>query len=187
MRGDIGWSRDGCLSGFSGLLIFVKSLFKGADMQLRTALFSVALFVSVSAGAQNAPVIQFVWMGGNDCPPCVSWRKDQLPLLQNSKEFAGVTFSYVTKSIRSPVPSSMFLPTDVKPFKDKLDYASSGRAGSPQAALIVNGEVFDYFHKSRSAAEIEAMLVAVKTGTPYPFERCVKASNQWGKCEVVGQ
>ena len=110
-----------------------------------------------------------------------------MPKLATSDEFKKITFSYVIKSIQSPVPSSFFLPSEVKPFKDKLDFASSGRSGSPQAALIVNGEVFDYFHKTRSAEEIEAMLLAVKTNTQYPFKRCIKASLQWGKCDVAGQ
>ncbi|MBC7720288.1 MAG: hypothetical protein H7Z77_10945 [Chitinophagaceae bacterium] len=139
----------------------------------------------VSAQAPQ-PSVQLVWMGGNDCPPCVAWRKDELPKLQKSEEFKGITFSYVSKVIRSTVPASFFLPAEVKPYKDKLDYASSGRGGSPQAALIVNGEVFDYFHKTRTASEIEAMLNAVRNNTKYPFERCLKASTEWGKCEIKG-
>lgn len=143
--------------------------------------------VAFAQSPASLPTVQLIWMGGNDCPPCVAWRKDELPKLQKSEEFKGITFSYVTKVIRSTVPASLFLPAEVKPYKDKLDYASSGRGGSPQAALIVNGEVFDYFHKTRSAAEIEAMLYAVRTNTKYPFKRCTKASSQWGQCEVEGQ
>ena len=130
--------------------------------------------------------VQLVWMGGNDCPPCVAWRIHELPKLQQSPEFKAITFSYVTKVIRSSVPSSIFLPTEVKLLKDKLDYASSGRAGSPQAALLVNGDVFDYFHGTRSAEEIESMLFAIRTGAKYPFERCLKMSTQWKKCDVRG-
>lgn len=157
-------------------------------------LFSLAVTVLIGCGASeilaqspaSPPAVQLIWMGGNDCPPCVAWRKDELPKLQKSEEFKGITFSYVTKVIRSTVPASFFLPAEVKPYKDKLDYASSGRGGSPQAALMVNGEVFDYFHKTRSAAEIEAMIYAIRTGTKYPFDRCLKASTEWGRCEVKG-
>lgn len=156
-------------------------------MRLRSVLFFLAVFASFSAISQTNPSVQLVWMGGDDCPPCVAWRKDELPKLKASEEFTRITFSYVIKSIRSPVPSSFFLPTEVKSFKDKLDFASSGRGGSPQAALIVNGEVFDYFHKTRSAAEIQAMLFAVRTSAQYPFERCVKVSTERGKCEIAGQ
>ncbi len=136
--------------------------------------------------AAEPPAIHLVWMGGTDCPPCVAWRALELPKLQKSAGFKGVTFSYVPKVIRSSVPPGLLLPVEVKPHKDKLDYASSGRGGSPQAALLVNGEVVDYFHGTRSAEQIEAMLIAVRTGGRYPFERCLKMSAQWGKCEIRG-
>ena len=140
---------------------------------------------TVVATIAATPAIHLVWMGGNDCPPCVAWRKDELPKLQNSEAFKGVTFSYVTKVIRSPVPSSFFLPSEVKPFKEKLDYASSGRSGSPQTALIVNGEIYDYFSGVRDAAQIQTMLDAVRNDTKYPFLRCVKMSTERGKCEIT--
>jgi hypothetical protein len=137
------------------------------------------------------PEIHLVWMGGNDCPPCVIWRREELPKLQQSSVFQSIKFSYVNKTVRSPVPPLAALPDEVKPFKDKLDVASSGRSGSPQAAVLVNGEVYDYFHGRRSAAEIEKMIVAIRAGSRYPnrypFKRCVKISTEWGKCTVRGR
>ena len=149
-------------------------------------LVNAASFPTFAQPALQAPAVRLVWMGGADCPPCVAWRALERPKLQKSAEFKGVTFSYVPKVIRSSVPPGFFLPTEVKPHKEKLDYASSGRGGSPQAALLVNGEVVDYFHGTRSAEQIEAMLAAVRTGGPYPFERCLKVSVRWGKCEIPG-
>ncbi|MEP6792640.1 MAG: hypothetical protein ABI907_14825, partial [Ramlibacter sp.] len=105
---------------------------------------------------------------------------------EQSPEFAGVKFSYVTKSIMSGVPLPMFLPADVRPYKEKLDYASSGRHGSPQAAIMVNGEVYDYFQGTRMALDMELMLAAIRTGAPYPYKRCIKASREWNKCEIQG-
>ena len=52
--------------------------------------------------------------------------------------------------------------------------------------MIVNGQVFDYFWGVRSADEIVAMLVAIRTGGTYPFARCIKMSNQGRSCEVRG-
>jgi len=146
--------------------------------------FAQAISAQVPA---EPPVVHIIWMGGGDCPYCEAWRREELPKLRKSPEFNAVTFSYVTKGIKSSVPPSFFLPVEVKPYKEKLDYASSGRHGSPQAAIMVNGEVFDYFHKTRSAEDFDRMLVAIRTGSKYPFERCVKASKEWGKCEVPGQ
>lgn len=161
----------------------------GLSRRATFILFLLLSSISLSGLTQSVPqqvAIHLVWMGGADCPPCVFWRRHELPKLQESAEFKTATFSYVNKVIRSPVPSSIFLPSEVKPYKDKLDHASAGRAGSPQAALLVNGEVFDYFHGTRSAAEIESMILAIRTGAQYPFDRCVKVSASWGKCDIRG-
>ena len=130
--------------------------------------------------------IHLVWMGGNDCPPCVAWRREELPKLESRAEFRAIKFSYIPKTIVSSVPARFFLPAAVEPLKEKLDVASNGRGGSPQAALFVDGEVYDYFHGTRSAEDILRMLASVREGTPYPFARCVKVSKRWRKCEVAG-
>lgn len=139
-----------------------------------------------SQTASTAPDVHLVWMGGSDCPPCVNWRKFDLPKLEKSGEFKLIKFSYVQKYIRSPVPDVANLPIEVQPFKEKLDIASNRRHGSPQAAVLVDGEVYDYFHGTRSAEEIEKMLIAIRTGAAYPFARCLKGSKQWQKCDLAG-
>lgn len=151
------------------------------------ALASVSCFC-VPALAQNAESlsVHFVHFGGNDCPPCVAWRLEELPKLEKSEVFKSVKFSYVTKSIRSSVPASFFLPADVKPLKDKLDIASGGGTGSPQGALIVGGEVVDYWFGARSAPDIEEMILAVKTGSKYPFKRCVQRGPKWSCVKPAG-
>ena len=157
-------------------------------MRTCQALVALAALTSQATSAQvsTEPQVHIIWMGGNDCPPCVAWRRDELPKLQRSPQFTASKFSYVPKTIKSSVPPSMFLPSEVKPYKEKLDYASSGKGGSPQAAILVNGEVFDYFHGTRSAEDFERMLVSVRTGAAYPFPRCLKVSSAWGKCEIAG-
>lgn len=157
-------------------------------IKLLTLLFcSIAIQLS-TAHAQsvaNAPKIHIVYMGGNDCPPCVDWKQKELPKLEAAPIFKRITFSYVTKTIRSQVPLSLFLPSEVKPYKDKLDYASNGIIGSAQTAILVNGEVFDYKFGSYSAAEFEKRLRAIETGELYPFDRCVKLTKR-AKCEEYG-
>ena len=51
----------------------------------------------------------------------------ELPKLRKTQAFQSIQFSSVTKLIRSPVPLSVFLPSEVKPYKDKLDKASGGK------------------------------------------------------------
>ncbi len=99
--------------------------------------------------------------------------------------FRRIRFSYVIKVIQSPVPPSFFLPQDVKVYKEKLDVAGNRLPGSPQTAVVVNGEVFDYYFGTRSAEEIERMLIAIELGSTYPFERCPKRSSAW-RCDVKG-
>jgi hypothetical protein len=129
--------------------------------------------------------ILIVYMGGNDCPPCVAWRANDLPRLQATEAFRSVTFTYVQKTIQSPVPPAMFLPSDVKPYKDQLDAAGGGRGGSAQVAIVVDGELFDYYFGVRSAEEVEQMILAIRNGTKYPFERCLKR-DAWKGCVVRG-
>lgn len=126
----------------------------------------------------EAPNVHVVYMGGDDCPPCVAWRRTELPKLQAAPVFERIKFSYVIKVIRSPVPPSFFLPADVKPLKEKLDYASNGTTGSPHSAILVNGEVYDYFYGTRSAAQWEQMLVAIERGEASPLPRCLRLTRQ---------
>lgn len=135
--------------------------------------------------AAAVPPIHFIWMGGDDCPPCVRWRKEELPKLQASPEFKHMRFSYVRKVIGSAVPPSLFLPNEVVPHKDQLDEASNRRVGSPQAALVVNGVVHDYFFGTRTAEQIEDMVQAVRTGRhgDYPFPRCLKVAKTGRACD----
>ena len=166
-----------------------KSPVSGGDAVPVTSLSSSASSTSETpvAAVPNGDTarIHMVYMGGNDCPPCVAWRANELPLLRQTAAFRTVTFSYVQKVIASPVPPSFFLPTDVKPLKEKLDFAGGGRGGSAQVAILVNDEVYDYYFGSRSANEIEQMILAIRNGTKYPFDRCLKRDASKG-CALNG-
>jgi hypothetical protein len=129
--------------------------------------------------------VHFIWMGGNDCPPCMAWRANELPKLRTLPEFQRIRYSYVTKTIPSAVPPRFFLPPEVQPLKEVLDVAGAGTPGSPQAAVIVNGQVYDYFWGVRSAEEIESMLRSIRTGSKYPFVRCLKMAAESRKCGVT--
>lgn len=83
------------------------------------------------------------------------------------------------------MPSSFFLPEDVRPLKEKLDYASARRAGSPHFAIVVNNEVFDYFFGIRSAEQVEKMIETLRDGTPYPFTPCKRIAGL-NRCEISG-
>ncbi|HYF41751.1 MAG TPA: hypothetical protein VEA35_04820 [Ramlibacter sp.] len=148
------------------------------------SLLAAALLAAGAQGSQ-ARDIHVIYMGGDDCPPCVAWRANELPQLRRAEVFPTVRFSQVTKSIRSAVPPSWMLPDEVKPYKDQLDHAGGRNIGSPQTAILVNGKVYDYFRGARSAADIEGMLAAIRDGTPYPYPRCVRRGERWA-CQDGG-
>ena len=151
------------------------------------AAFLLAVTVSPTHAQEPVPPerIHFIHMGGDDCPPCKAWRLSELPKLKESPVFSKITFSYVRKTIQSPVPATFFLPEEVKPLKDKLDYASGGRIGSPQQVIVVDGEVFDYWFGARNANQIEQALVSLVEGTNYPYRRCVKWTAEGNRsCEI---
>lgn len=155
---------------------------------LLTLTILVAIGSAPAAKAQpntDGPRIHIVYMGGNDCPPCVAWRAFDLPKLQKTESFKTVKFSFVVKTIKSPVPASFFLPAEVKPYKEKLDYASGGTVGSPHFAILVDDKVYDYFFGTKPAEHIEQMIVAIRTNSEYPHKRCVKLDSQ-RRCEAGG-
>jgi hypothetical protein len=149
------------------------------------ALLAAAAATLPATAQQPAPQIHMIYMGGDDCPPCVAWRREQLPLLQQSALFRSIRFSYVNKSIRSAVPVTWLLPDEVKPYKDALDRANGGNIGSPQTAIVVDGKVYDYFWGARAAPDIENMIAAIRNRTPYPYPRCVRRAPHWA-CEDGG-
>jgi len=159
--------RKACSVAFQGVVVAFSCAITLAQAQTPTA------------DASQPPRIHLIHMGGNDGLPCVNWRRFELPKLEKTEVFSKVKFSYVVKSIGSEVPSAFFLPADVKPYKDILDTADGANRGSPQAALIVNGQVYDYWFRARDAADIEKMLLAITGTGKYPFERCVKQSARW--------
>lgn len=151
----------------------------GSDMAANKSLVADA---ETRAAVQvvSADRIRFVHMGGDDCPPCRVWRTMEYPKLQKSASFQAVKYSYVIKTIRSPVPSEFFLPPELKPLKAKLDTAGGGNGGSPQEMLLVDDVVYDYWLGARNAEEIEAKIAAIVAGgTAYPGKRCTVRMKGW--------
>lgn len=126
-----------------------------------------------------APKIHIIFFGGNDCLNCVQWRRFDLTKLEGTPSFLRHKFTNVVKMFRSPVPAAFFMPNEIRQFKEKLDFASNGLQGSPQMAIMVNDEVFDYRFAFYSADEIELIINAIETNSTYPAQRCTKWLNQW--------
>ncbi len=135
---------------------------------------AAALAVSAQAQQDKAVVIDFVHLGGNDCPPCVAWRATELPKLQAMPEFKYVRYTHVTKAIQSTVPPAFTFPSEVRQLQPALKEASNGWSGSPHQAILVNGKVVDYWYGTGrgEATELAAMFRALHDGTPLPRKTC---------------
>jgi hypothetical protein len=128
-------------------------------------------------------------MGGDDCPPCMWWRQHELRKLEAMPEFKRVRFHYVIKTIRSPVPSAFFFPSESKHLQPLLAQASSGVSGSPHQAVLVDGKVVDYWFGTGAgkgnADEVARLVRAIEAGQPLGRETCVKLATA-RKCKVPG-
>lgn len=147
-----------------------------------TLLIALACFSCLGAAQTTVekPSIHLIVMGGDDCPPCRAWKLFELPKLQSTNAFRGIVFSYVHKWIRASIPPVEDLPSEVQPHKAQLDKASGGFWGSPQTALIVNGNVYDYYWGTRDAKTVTHMIQSIQTGAPYPFKACIKLAADHG-------
>lgn len=134
---------------------------------------------------KNSKDVLFIHMGASDCPPCVAWRNFDLPQLQKTDVWTSIRFHHVTKTIGSPVPSSFFLPDDVKPYKSLLDAAGDGIGASPQQVILVDGRVYDYHVGAREAKELALVLAAARDGGKAPVSRCLRRKRGQGCVETV--
>lgn len=149
------------------------------------AVGAVAALLAFGAAAAGPVTIDFVNMGGNDCGPCKSWRKLELPKLQAMPEYAHIRYHYVTKAINSAVPSAFFFPEASKHLQPALAEAGNGRTGSPQQAILVNGKVVDYWWGTGlgDAQVLAEIFRALHAGQPMPRPACQKVAPISG-CEI---
>lgn len=142
------------------------------------ALGACLLVASALAHSQTStpPRIEFVSMGGNDCPPCVAWRGVELPKLQAMPEWKLIRYHYVTKAVQSQVPSAFFFPSEARHLQPVLAQASAGWHGSPQQAIVVDGKVVDYWWGTGKgdAQQLAAVFRAIHEGKPLPREVCAQ-------------
>jgi hypothetical protein len=169
-----------------GLLFRVMFLCGMLNLQPSVLAQSKADQKESTASSSNERRVHFVYMGGNDCPPCIAWRVTDFAKLEKTEIFKQIKYSWVNKTIGSPVPPAFFLPPDVKPLKEKLAVASGYTSGSPHFALLVNDEVVDYWFNTFTvnAEQLEAMLIALKNGLEYPRKACIRYRPKSRDCEA---
>ncbi len=117
---------------------------------LRTFLSLTPLCVCLAAlsgptAAGEVPVtkktiIDVVYMGDKDCPPCVEWKLNSLPKLKAAPYFPQIRFTEIKKPIADPVPPADQLPDYLRPMQPELVRIINRPKGSPMFALLVDGK-----------------------------------------------
>ncbi|MBI3715944.1 MAG: hypothetical protein HY255_08135 [Betaproteobacteria bacterium] len=117
-------------------------------MKTLVAVVLLACLLTVLPSAQadsgvvvrKASVIDVVYMGDKDCPPCVAWKKVDLPKLQAEAWFPVIRFTEIKKPIGDPVPAADQLPEHLRPMQQELVRIINRPRGSPMFALLVDGK-----------------------------------------------
>ena len=103
-------------------------------------LLTNSLWAATKVSIREDSVIDVVYMGGTDCPPCRMWKIFDLPKLRESKEFPHIRFTEVKKWIPDPVPAAKDLPEHLQSMHDELERVINSKKGSPFFALLVDGK-----------------------------------------------
>lgn len=96
--------------------------------------------IGAPATVRADSVIDLVYMGATDCPPCRLWKTFDLPKLRERQEFAHIRFTEVKKWIPDPVPDAGDLPEHLRPLRDEMVRIIARKKGSPFFALLVDGK-----------------------------------------------
>ena len=110
--------------------------------------FAILFFLAVhpaSAQSDSVPVrgdsvIDLVYLGAMDCPPCRGWKNFDLPKLRATKEFQHIRFTDVQKWITDPVPAEDALPLHLRTMRGEIVRVINRKNGSPMFALLVDGK-----------------------------------------------
>ena len=106
--------------------------------------------IARTAGRQ----LEFVYLGGPDCPVCKGWEMFDLPKLRSHEVFAKVRYTKISKFIQSEVPSAFWFPNEVKHLSQPIADRLKG-AGSPMFAILVDDKVISaWLGVKRSPEEI---------------------------------
>ncbi len=111
---------------------------------------------SVEAIGQDAGTrhIDFVYLGGSDCPYCRDWEANDLPKLKASTLFQHVRYTKITKTIHSPVPGAFWFPDEIKQLREPIAEKIHG-TGSPMFSILTDGHVVaSWKGTKKSPAEI---------------------------------
>jgi hypothetical protein len=106
-------------------------------MNRRAFLFgSLAASTALSA-ASAAPILQVIYIGGWDCPPCLQWKNTHKAKWLASPEFHKVTWIEIEAPKLKEAYQQRYWPDDLKPVLDQLPRKS----GTPRFLIVKDGRI----------------------------------------------
>jgi hypothetical protein len=101
---------------------------------LALGMLSASARIDPSRGNERITVI---YVGADDCAPCRTWRRDQWPKFQVSREFARITYREVTSPRLFDLMNDEYWPDDLRDRRTGLGRA----AGVPLWLVLANDRV----------------------------------------------
>jgi hypothetical protein len=162
----------------------------------------LAFFLVAPAQASDAPgfrlplnpqavqngSVQLLFFGGSDCPVCRAWQAAHWPQWQASPEAKLAQFVFIDKTVKMDLNAIKFWPNLISPaLRQSLIKANGARRGSPQMALVVNGELVDFFYGPREASTLAAMVRGARGESLYPSRPCLQLGpSAMDECSLDG-
>jgi hypothetical protein len=109
------------------------------------------------SGASARHDVTLVYVGADDCPPCISWQRGAGASFRASPEFAQLTYREVKSPTLLDVLKDEYWPHDLRAYRDRLDRG----AGVPLWLVVVDHEIVE--HGFGAARWSEAILPRLKS------------------------
>jgi hypothetical protein len=123
-------------------------------MNRRAFVFALLAAASIPAIGQAAPDLKVIYVGGQDCQPCVRWKNTHLDKWRSSSEYRRVAWFEIEPASLKEAYQARFWPDELKPVLDQLPRKST----TPRFLIVKDGKVVANLTGSSKWPEILADL-----------------------------
>ena len=106
-------------------------------MNRRAFLFAALASSTAAAPVRAASALQVVYVGGWDCPYCITWQKDHKPAWLASPEFKRVAYVEVDPPRLREAYQERYWPGDLKAILEQIPRKS----GTPRFLIVKDGRI----------------------------------------------
>ena len=106
----------------------------------KLATLAILALTVAGSGQQDhraKPNIAVIYIGAEDCAPCLVWRRDHWPRFAGSPDFSHLAYREVMSPKLFDLLEDSYWPEDLRQYRNRFDQSS----GVPLWYIVVNGEV----------------------------------------------